>query len=87
MRVRLLAFLHVQQLRNSDNKSESATKHYSILFFPSSAFVYLAALSPRSCLATNEPMTLSFRTLLIASLYPSVAQGLGLSFGQLTCHD
>jgi hypothetical protein len=57
---------------------------YSILFLPSSAFVYRAVLRPLSCRATKPPMTLSFRTLLIASWYPSVAHGLGLSLGQLT---
>lgn len=58
---------------------------YSILFFPSSALMYLAVLNPRSCLATSAPNTLSLRTLLIVSWYPSVAHGRGLSFGQLTC--
>lgn len=57
---------------------------YSILFFPSSALMYLAVLNPRSCLATSAPKTLSLRTLLIVSWYPSVAHGRGLSFGQLT---
>jgi len=57
---------------------------YSILFFPSSALRYLAVLSPLSCRATSGPMTLFFLTLLIVSLYPSVAHGRGFSFGQLT---
>lgn len=40
---------------------------YSILFFPSSALRYRAVLSPRSCRATNGPMSLSLRTLVMAS--------------------
>jgi hypothetical protein len=32
-------------------------------------------------------MTLSFRTLLMASWNPSVAHGLGLSFGQFTWRE
>jgi len=77
--------MHALAMKKLTYKQESK-KIYSILFFPSSAFVYLAVLRPLSCLATKPPITLSFRTLLIASLYPSVAHGLGLSFGQLTCN-
>lgn len=40
---------------------------YSILFLPSSALEYLAALRPRSCLATSGPSSGSFLTLLIVS--------------------
>ena len=65
--------------------SITPSRLYSILFFPSSALRYLAVLNPLSCLATNGPMTLFFRTLVMVSLYPSVAHGRGLSLGQLTC--
>lgn len=60
---------------------------YSILFLPSSALMYLAVLRPRSCLATNGPKILSFRTLVMVSWYPSVAHGRGFNFGQLTYHS
>lgn len=40
---------------------------YSILFLPSSALEYLAALRPRSCLATSGPSNGSFLTLLMVS--------------------
>lgn len=40
---------------------------YSILFLPSSALEYLAALRPRSCLATRGPSSGSFLTLLMVS--------------------
>lgn len=58
---------------------------YSILFFPSSALKKRAVLIPLSCLATSPPSTLSLRSLLTVSLYPSVAHGRGMSLGQLTC--
>ncbi len=40
---------------------------HSILFLPSSALMNLVVLSPRSCLATNEPISLSFLTLPMVS--------------------
>lgn len=62
----------------------SNRRPYSILFLPSSALEYLAAVSPRSCLATRGPSSGSFLTLLIVSWYPSATYGRGLSLGQLT---
>lgn len=51
----------------SEDKKKDPPYYYSILFFPSSAFVYRIVLRVLSCLATRLPITLSFRTLLIAS--------------------
>ena len=56
--------------RNKGIKSIITICHetlYSILFLPSSALEYLAALSPRSCLATSGPSSGSFLTLLMVS--------------------
>lgn len=53
--------------QDKQDTARTTNLHYSLLFFPSSAFVYRAVLSVRSCLATRVPITLSFRMLLIAS--------------------
>ena len=53
---------------------------------PSSALRYCTTLGPRWCLlGTKGPMTGSLLALSSCSLQPSVAYGLGASFGQLTC--
>lgn len=51
----------------SHSKKGKKTHLYSILFLPSSALRYLAVLSPRSCLATKGPSSLSFRTFEMVS--------------------
>lgn len=70
---------------NVIRKENSVALIHSILFFPSSALKKRAVLMPLSCLATSLPSTLSLRSLFTVSLYPSVAHGRGMSFGQLTC--
>lgn len=65
--------------------SEKMPRINQSCLLPSSALRYCTTLAPRWCFfGTKAPMTASLLALTICSLQPSIAYGLGASFGQLT---